>query len=137
VKGNFHARFLGGLGRANRPRLPGAASGSNLLMLLYFMAGQGVTELAAVGVFRLLGRQWSRRHTLLACVAPVVVFLVWVCLWCWAPLSDLAPIPVVQELFDLTPSVSTLLWKCFLPILFSWLLFFWASNRRREHEHDA
>jgi hypothetical protein len=25
VKGNFHARFLGGYGRVNRPHLPGAA----------------------------------------------------------------------------------------------------------------
>jgi hypothetical protein len=106
-------------------------------MLLYFMAGQGVTALVAVGVFRLLGRQWSRRHTLLACVAPVVVFLVWVCFWCWAPLSDLAPTSVVQELLDFTPSVPTLVWTCLLPILFSWLLFFWLSNRHREREHSA
>jgi hypothetical protein len=106
-------------------------------MLLSFMVGQGVTALVAVGVFRLLGRQWSRRHTLLACVAPVVVFLIWVCFWCWAPLSDLAPTSVAQELVDLSPSVSALVWMCLLPILFSWLLFFWLSNWRREHGHSA
>ncbi len=106
-------------------------------MLLYFMAGQGVTALVAVGVFRLLRRQWSRRHTLLASIPPVVVFFVWMCFWCWAPLSDLAPTSVVQELFDLTPSVSALVWMCLLPCLFSWLLFFWLSNRRREHGHTA
>lgn len=39
VKGNFHARFLGGRGRANRLRLPGAAMRYLWLLVLVLVVG--------------------------------------------------------------------------------------------------
>ena len=42
MKGNFHARFLGGLGRVNRLRLPGAMrSLCNCLLLACLLTGSG------------------------------------------------------------------------------------------------
>ncbi len=106
-------------------------------MLLFFMAGQGVTVLIAVAVFRLRRRRWSPRHTVLATVFPLIIFLLWMCFWCWAPLSDLAPTPVLQELLDRTPSTSAFIWMCLLPLLFSWLLFFRFSTSHARHDHTA
>lgn len=106
-------------------------------MLLYFIAAQGVAILIAVALFRLRRRRWSFRHTVLATVIPCIIFLLWMCFWCWVPLGDLAPTPVLQELLDCRPSTSALVWMCLPPILLAWLFFLRFSTSHPRHDPPA
>jgi hypothetical protein len=69
---------------------------------------------------------------------PVIIFLLWVALWCWVPLTDLSPAPLWQELWlERHPPVSAVIWMCVLPIIFAWLLFIYASGRHGRDDHAA
>lgn len=104
-------------------------------MLIYFVIGQTIVALATRSYFGLRHRHWSPRHTWLCTAVPSGVFLLWEAFWCWAPLTDLSPAPLLQELWppQFGRPVSAIIWECGLPILFSGLLFkYIISNQRRD-----
>ena len=132
MTGNFHVRFLGGRERETAHAYPVPLHATR--MIYWFSTAQLIAALGVRCVFHWRGARWTRRHTLLCTVVPLLCFLFWTALW-WFGVLPIDRLP--DRWFDGVGSIGERAFICLPPLGASWLLFFFARGRVTHDENAA